>query len=41
MNEWLKRELMAALAMGILTAGTTDTAFAQSAGKVIKAGLRL
>jgi cytochrome c556 len=36
MNEWLKRELMAALAMGILTAGTTDTAFAQSAGKVIK-----
>lgn len=36
MNEWLKRGLMGALAMGILVGCTQDTAMAQSPGKVIK-----
>ena len=36
MTEWLKRGLMAALAMGILVGCTQDTAMAQSPGKVIK-----
>ena len=36
MVEWVKRGLMAALAMGILVAGAPDTALAQSPGKVIK-----
>ncbi len=36
MVEWVKRGLMAALAMGILVGCTQDTAMAPSSGKVIK-----